>query len=198
MQSYKKYYIPYRPKAKINYIYLLCLYRLAERPEDRGIKQDIDFLTYDALAERMGKGIVSASTLRRIVKDGKYQEFLTFREFGNRKSIVLNNDFRETGGKDNPFVVLCPNTYNLLIQEQDNLLAKYTIYMKYTCGMGKGKADFTANQFLNTFGYKTNSNDTKEKLCRYNALLEKEKIVSIYRTPLEDGKRRNIYTFLDE
>ena len=70
--------------------------------------------------------------------------------------------------------------------------------MKYACGRGGGKADFTANQFLTAINYKTNSNDTKEKISKYNSLLEQEKIVSIYRTPLEDGKRRNIYTFLNE
>ena len=43
MQSYKKFFIPYYPKADINYIYLLSLYKIAERAEERDIKQDIGY-----------------------------------------------------------------------------------------------------------------------------------------------------------
>lgn len=124
--------------------------------------------------------------------------FFTFREFGGTKWIMLNNDFRGTSGKNKPFVCLSKDTYTLLIQEQDNLLAKYTIYMKYMCGLcGNKGTDFTANQFLSTFNYSTNSNNYKDKISKYNSLLEEKKIVSIHRSQLEDGKRRNTYTFLD-
>ena len=198
MQKYEKFFIPYIPKdkkANINYIYLLFFYKLAESPEEHAIKQDISFLTYEELADRIGKRLVSANTLRRVVKNEEYKDYFDFIVFGDRKTIILKNDIRVN---KKPFVVLCPNTYNLLLQQQDNLLAKYTIYLKYMCGKGGGRADFTANQFLATFGYATNSNNMKEKISQYNSLLEKKKIVSITRTPLEDGKRRNIYKFLDE
>ena len=65
------------------------------------------------------------------------------------------------------------------------------------CGKGKGKTDITANQFLDTFGYSTKSGDSKTKICSYNRLLEKEHIIKIEGNTLEDGKRRNTYTFLD-
>jgi hypothetical protein len=61
------------------------------------------------------------------------------------KWITLNNDFRDTTGKKRPFVVLSPKTYNLILQEEDNLLAKYIIYIKYMCGLCGGSTDFTAN-----------------------------------------------------
>ncbi len=197
MQSYKKYYIPYLPKANVNYIYLLSLYRLAERYEERGIKQDIDFMTFEELADKIGDNIVSANTLRRIVKSEEYKGFLTFAEFGERKCIMLNNDFRGGTGNKQRFVVLCPNTYQLLLDKKDNLLAKYTIYTKYMCGMSGNNADFTANQFLDAFGYSTKSHNTKDKISKYNSLLERERIITIYRNQLEDGKRRNNYIFLD-
>lgn len=141
--------------------------------------------------------------MRRIVSNQEYSSFFEYKEYGNNKSITLTNDFRGGYGKEQPFVVLLPNTYNLLIQKKDNLLAKYTIFMKYNCGKGKGQADFTANQFLTTFHshkdkpYSTLSNKTKATLAKYNSILEEAKIISIYRTPFDEGTRRNIYTFLD-
>ena len=77
------------------------------------------------------------------------------------------------------------------------MLAKYTIYLKYMCGLCGGQTDITANQFLTTFGYSAKSNDTKDRISKYNKKLEEAGIIKIIRTPLEDGKRRNIYTFID-
>lgn len=65
------------------------------------------------------------------------------------------------------------------------------------CGLCGGCSDFTANQFLSAIGYSTMSSAQKEDISKFNKLLEDKKIVSIQRNRLEDGKRRNIYTFLD-
>lgn len=197
MQNYNKYYLPYLPKANVNYIYILSLYRLAERYEDKGIKQDIDFYSFEELAERIEQKIISANTLRWIVKNDDYSSFLSFKKFGDNMSIILNNDFRGEAGKKQSFVVLCPDTYNLLLNKKDNLLAKYTIYTKYMCGLYGNRADFTANQFLDAIGYSTKSHNTKDKISKYNALLERERIIKIHRKQLENDKRRNTYIFLD-
>lgn len=199
MQSYKKYFIPYYPTANINYIYLLSLYKIAEKPEERGIKQDIGYTSIKDLLSRINKEkkVLSDSTLRRMLNSDNYKHFFTIKEFGAMKWIILNNDFTNSTGQKKPFVVLCPKTYNLLIQQEDNLLAKYTIYLKYMCGINGGSTDFTANQFLTTINYSVSSNNIKDKISKYNALLEKEKIIYIKRNLLEDGKRRNIYTFID-
>ena len=141
---------------------------------------------------------MSESTLRRLLKNKEYNDFFSIEKYGSMNWIHLNNDFRKTEEKTQPFVVLCPNTYNLLIQEQDNLLAKYTIYMKYMCGYCGGSTDFTANQFLSTIGYSNKSHSLKDTLSKYNILLEKNGLISIKRTPLEEGKRRNTYTFTDK
>ena len=199
MQSYKKYYIPYRPKANINYIYLLNLYKIAEKPVERRIKQDIGYKTIKELLSMINseKIIMSEATLRRVLNNKEYEQFFEIKEYGSMKQIILKNDFRSLSNDKKPFVVLCPKTYELLIQEEDNLLAKYTIYLKYMCGLNKGSTDVTADQFLNTFGYSIKSHNMKDQLCKYNTLLEEEEIVRIKRNMLEDGKRRNTYTFID-
>ena len=199
MQNYKKYYIPYNPIAKVNYIYLLSLYRIAENAENRGIKQDIGFSSIKDLLNKINREeiILSESTLRRLLKSKEYEKFFTIEEFGAMKWIILNNDFSKSAQNKQPFVVLCPITYNLLIQEKDNMLAKYTIYMKYMCGFNGGSADFTANQFLTTFNYSIKSNNIKDQISKYNSLLEEQKIIYIERNQLEEGKRRNTYTFKD-
>lgn len=142
------------------------------------------------------KTIISESTLRRMLKNTEYNDFFEIDKFGSMNWIHLKNDFHKPEEKK-PFVVLCPNTYNLLIQEQDNLLAKYTIFIKYMCGYCGGSTDFTANQFFSAFGYSLNSHSMRDRLCKYNTLLEQSGIVSIKRTLLEEGKRRNTYTFRD-
>ena len=198
--KYKQFYIPYIPKADINYIYLLSLYKIMEEADDRGIKQDIGYSSIKELLSRINrdKTIMSESTLRRLLKNKEYNDFFSIEKYGSMNWIHLNNDFRKSEEKTQPFVVLCPNTYNLLIQEQDNLLAKYTIYMKYMCGYCGGSTDFTANQFLSTIGYSNKSHSLKDTLSKYNILLEKNGLISIKRTPLEEGKRRNTYTFTDK
>ncbi len=199
MQSYKKFFLPYYPTANINYIYLLTLYKIAERAEERDIKQDIGYSSIKELLNKINKEdkVLSESTLRRMLDCSEYKYFFTVKVFGAMKWIILNNNFTKSAGKKEPFVVLCPKTYNLLIQKKDNLLAKYTIYLKYMCGLNGGSTDFIANQFLTTFNYSISSNNLKDKISKYNSLLEKERIISIKRNQLEDGKRRNTYTFID-
>lgn len=80
-----------------------------------------------------------------MLKNSDYSKFFTITKYGSMKWIMLNNDFRNTLDRKEKFVVLSPNTYKLLIQENDNLLAKYTIFIKYMCGIHGGNTDFTAN-----------------------------------------------------
>ena len=120
---------------------------IAERPEERGIKQDIGFKSINELLSMINKDrtVLSDRTLRRMLNNEEYKCFFTLQEFGAMNWIILNNDFSRTANKQEPFVVLCPKTYNLLLEKKDNLLAKYTIYLKYMCGANKGITDITAN-----------------------------------------------------
>ena len=201
-QNYNKYYLPYVPRAKINYIYLFYLYGIAERNYS-DIKEKIDYKT---IVELLGKinekeEVMKYSTLQRLLADKKkqYKDFFSIVELPDGMNrIYLNNRFKSANGKKvPPFVVLNPKTYNFLIQQNNNLLCKYVIYIRYMCGLCGGNSDFTANQFLSAIGYSTMSSAQKEDISKFNKLLEDKKIVSIQRNRLEDGKRRNIYTFLD-
>ena len=210
-QNYNKFFLPYVPQADVNYIYIFYLYVLAKQYEDRSIKQDINYnsiadlcrqintneklLSYNEQREKKKKQLISYSTLRRMLNNKEYENFFTLDE--KWKWIYLNNDFSGNKKEKKKFVVLNPNTYSLLIQQDDNLLAKYIIYMKYMCGACGGKSDFTANQFFTAIGYSTKSNSEKDVISDYNKLLEEKGIVKIERNSLDDGTRRNTYTFID-
>lgn len=199
MSNYNKIYLPYVPPADVNYIYLFYLYKKAERMADRDIKQDIGYTSINDLCRQLNEDqkVISYSTLKRMIESKKYEDFFSIEDLGSIKWLRLNNDFRSRTDNKQKFVVLNPTTYNLLIQQGDNLLAKYTIYIKYMCGLNCGSSDFTANQFLSEYGYCTKSGNHKGQLSKYNLLLEEQKIIRIERTMLEEGKRRNTYTFLD-
>lgn len=143
------------PKAKVNYIYVFYLYGIATRYEERDAKNDVSFSSFAELEERITSkyaksedknSLVSAATLRRIAMNDKYKDFFVYSKgFCGGHSIVIQNNFVGGRGKKSPFVVLNPKTYNFLIEQRDNLLAKYTIFVKYQCGRNGGTTDFTAN-----------------------------------------------------
>lgn len=200
-QNYNKYYLPFVPQADINYIYLFYLYGIAERTTTSFIKEKIDYKTITGLLKEINKDqeLMKYSTLQRMLADRKkYKDFFYIVKLPDGMNrIYLKNYFVSSKGKKVPFVVLNSKTYNLLIQQKNNLLARYTVYMKYMCGLCGGCSDFTANQFLSAIGYCAKSNTLKGMISGFNQLLEEHKIISIQRNRLEDGKRRNTYTFLD-
>lgn len=204
MENYNKIFLPYVPKAEVNYIYLFYLYGIAVRYEDRKQKDDICFSSFRELEERIngkyakdGKKVVSQATLRRVALSEKYKDFFFYdKNYCGRQGIILQNDFSGDRGKKSPFVVLNRKTYNFLITQADNLLAKYTIFLKYQCGRGGNKTDFTADQFLQAIGYSTKAGNTKSLLGVYNRLLQEQGIITV--KPIRiDGKQRNIYSFID-
>ena len=199
-QTYNKIYLPFVPSADVNYIYLFSLYRIADRYDDSKIKSYVSYKSHNDLLRKINedKKIMSYSTLSRVLQNNEYNAFFEVLEDDIDKSIFLFNDVRRLIEQKKGFVILFPDTYKLLIQQNDNLLAKYTIYLKYMCGKCGGHTDITADQFLSAFGYSINSNNTKDKISGFNRLLEEKRIVKIDRNRLEDGKRRNTYTFIDK
>lgn len=169
------------------------------------MKQDICFSSFRDLEEQINnkysksneKKVVSQATLNRMVKKEDYEPFFTYhRCYYGKQGIVLNNDFRGDRGKTEPFVVLTAKTQRFLIEQKDNLLAKYVIFIKYQCGRGNSNTDFTADQFLQAIGYSVKAGSTKTILSNYNRLLVEKGFLKI--TPIRiDGKQRNIYTFID-
>ena len=213
--AYKYVYLPYVLSRKVNYIYLLCLYSIAEKCDDSKIKTDIDFTSFDYLENQINtklkkyqqrdkdgtlKTMVSASTLSRIVKKEEYKPFFHYGKFGANKLITLNNDFsKTTQGKkySSPFVRLSPAMVQLLLETQDNLLAQYIIYLVHFCGVSQNQTDFTAKQFLQACGYATNSNNYLSKISEYNNLLQKKGIIKIKSWRDENGMQRNTYSLIN-
>ena len=206
MQNYNKIFLPYKPQADVNYINLFYFYGIAERYEEKGVKSDIIYNSNADIARKInnkfGDKTISSSTIGRMIKnEEQYKYFFSILTTGKTRWIIINNDFSNQTKIElikNPFVVLNKKVYNFLLEQKDNLLAKYVIYCKYQCGYYHGKTDFTANQFLQTFGYSTQSNSTKDKLTMYNHLLEEQGILKIDRYTAENGTRRNTYYFIGE
>ena len=205
-KTYNKIFLPYKPIADVNYIFLFYLYGIAERYEDNGVKADIWLPSIAGLTRcindkysKYRKSPISQTTVGRILVDKEYEDFFSVKSFACSKWILLKNEFNNIPKEEqiyHPFVVLDKKVYTFLIEQNDNLLAKYVIYCKYQCGYYHGKSDFTANQFLQAFGYSIKSNSTRDKLSYYNKLLEEEKIIKIDRHTAENGTRRNTYTFI--
>ena len=185
----KQYYLRFLPSAKIDYIFLFTLYDLADYDTDT---KTYSIITYKSLAELARLCSVSDKTLRRHLVDTEYSPFLRWEK--QNKRVILLNDFSKTGNKT-PFLTVSPEEVRILYAENDNLLCKYLIYLKYYCGYSATKRiDTTCNQFLSAIGYSSNSS-YPSKISGYNALLEQKGILKIERKHDERGYLRNIYSF---
>lgn len=185
----KKYYLRFLPTANIDYVFLLTLYDLADYNTDT---KTYSIINYKSLAELARLCSVSDKTLRRHLVDTEYSPFLQWDK--QNKRVILLNDFSKTGNKT-PFLTVSPEEVRLLIAENDNLLCKYLIYLKYYCGYSATKSiDTTCNQFLSAIGYSSNSS-YPSKISGYNALLEREGIIRITKKHDERGFLRNVYSF---
>ena len=223
----KYYFIPYEEKTKINYVYLLYLYSIAQ-PDKEGLKEngyvdyngfkylfktDIKFNSYGNLESQINnrlkkyqkkdnegnnKSLVSSDTLKRIVNSNEYKYYFQCLTNEDKYIIILNNNFTNTEGqKKRPFVRLSPAMVDVILEQKDNLLAKYIIYLVHYCGISNNKTDFTANQFLSAIGYSTLSNSQKSKLSSYNRLLEDRKIIKISVWRDEQKHQRNTYSLIN-
>lgn len=186
----KHYYIPFIPEAKIDYLYLFELMGQATYSPSTKAYDTISYQSVAKLAEKLS---FSKSTLDRILTAEKYLPFLTVDKA--QKQIKLHNSFMR-GTEKRPFVCLTDVEVSFLRENDDNLLCKYLIYMKYYCGKTQNKdQDFTAKQFLTACGYSTNSQSQLDTVSNYNSLLETAGFISItkYRDSL--GNIRNKYTY---
>lgn len=185
----RKYYLRFLPTAKIDYIFLFSLYDLADYDTDT---KTYSIITYKSLAELARLCSVSDKTLRRHLADTEYSPFLRWDK--QNKRVILLNDFSKTGYKT-PFLTVSPEEVRLLIAENDNLLCKYLIHLKYYCGYSATKSiDTTCNQFLSAIGYSSNSS-YPSKISGYNTLLQQKGILKIERKHDERGFIRNVYRF---
>lgn len=203
------YYVPYYEKYNINYIYLLLFYKIAEADKKQWIKNIVNYSSFKDLMNRMNDvassiakernvmadkvQIISASTISRISTNTEYNEYFKWQK--DEKRIILLNDFRKSNSSKIPFVSLGENTVSFLIEQNDNLLAKYYLYLKYHCGSSKSKqTDTTAKQFLDALGYSTKSGSFVSKISEYNSLLVSNGLLKIKKYKDENGHERNIYS----
>ena len=138
--------------------------------------------------------IISQSTISRISNNAEYSKYFEWQK--DNKKIVLFNDFRNTtNSKKIPFVCLDEDVVSFLIEQNDNLLATYYLYLKYHCGSSKDKqTDTTAKQFLDALGYSTKSGSFVSKISEYNSLLVSKGLLKIKKYRDENGHERNIYS----
>ena len=206
MKHYNIYYLPYVEGAQVNYIYLLYLYGIAEIKEGY-TKSVVSFSSYDDLTNKINsafsppanskkKSAISADTISRVLKNESYKPFFEIVKKEKCNFLVLNNYFKGVKGK--PFIRLIPQIYTLLIEKQDNLLAKYVIYLIHACGATNNKANFTAKQFLNTNGYSLKANNYQSKLSEYNKILQEKGIITITKWKDDREKERNTYSLRDD
>ena len=190
------YYIPFIPKAHIDYIHLFSFYDIAEyRIETKAF----DLITYNSLKELSIRLGIAYSTLNRILQGKEnYKDYSKFMEIDKKnKCIYLKCSFPK--GEKASFVRITAAEVKLIRDYKDNntLLAKYLIYIKYYCIHSKNKKNnFTATQFLEAFDYSTKSNANFDKISAFNSLLVKKNIIKIERYIDELGHKRNIYSLL--
>ena len=186
----KHYYIPFIPKAEIDYLYLFELMEQADYSPSTKAYDTISYSSVAKLAERLS---FSSSTLNRILDGEKYRAFLSADK--KKKIIKLNTVFTKGEAKQ-PFVCLTDTEVSFLRKHHDNKLCNYMIYMKYFCGACKNTGqNFTAEQFLTNCGYSVKANSNFDDLSRYNSLLEEAGFISITRYRDDDMKKRNIYKY---
>ena len=190
------YYLNYQETAKINYCFLLALFCIAEQNKKEKIYNIITYKSYKELAERINKQCnynISYSTISRIIKDKKYLPY--FAKSTTENKILLNTNFKKGTAASNKFIVLNEKEILFLLEQKNNQLIKYYLYLKYYCGYSKSKRiDTTANQILSAIGYSANCGNNKDNLCKYNALLVNKGFIIIEKKKDEKGYYRNIYS----
>ena len=187
----KKYYLPFDLSLNVNYNYIISLYSIAVFDTNTKRFNSIQYKSMKQLAEMLN---ISDKTLKKILTDDNYKHFFTVDK--TNKTIYINNDF-VNNNFNIPFVVLYDNEINILLKQNDNLLFKYFIYIKYFCGYSKQKnmqQDFTTKQFLEYCGYSTNSGDYISRISGYNTFLSEKKLIKIKKYTDDLGHKRNIYT----
>ena len=186
----KYYYLRFRPTANIDYLYLLAFYDLAEYNEESKVFDTIRYPSVRVLAESLK---ISPATVNRILDNPAYADFISVDK--STKTITIYNAFMK--GQKDQFVRLTADEVSLIKEINDNLFAKYLIYLKYYCGYARDKkTDFTAQQYLSACGYSVKSNKTLSQISHYNGLLVDRGIIKIQKTRDELGHTRNIYSYI--
>lgn len=203
----QNYYLPYIeyeiPKERKDYNFYLRLYQQAEYCEDTETYSIIKYNNERELAERIN---TSKSTLDRKLNDKRYNDLFTVDK--KNKIITLNNNYRKNKENNKSKVILLNcNEVEFLLNENDNLLTKYYLYIKYNCiriqeynkyNNTNKIQDFTAKQFFTATGYSYNSKEQENKLCKFRQKLADNNFIAIQLYRDQKGYKRCVYTLLDK
>lgn len=192
------YFIPYEPTAKINYVYLLCLYKVAEYNKQTKCKDTITFNSIRDLSNRIKEctGIeIKQTTLYNFINRQSGNGYFNYDTA--TKSIYLQNNYNKNFYKNQTiktFVILDEKHLSAIFEVKQQLFSKYLLYLVYFCGIRK-KSDHTISQFLSATGYSANSSYVSQ-VSEYNCYLEQSNLISISRYRDKSGHVRNIYTII--
>ena len=215
----RKFFIPFYENKDIIYKYIFCLYKEAvpnttkvkgkliydtiKYKSEQKLTDNINdkYIEYCKNKDRLNniikkdseyKGIVSKSSISKIIKNENYKDYFKIDKIN--KTITLNNNIENI----KRYVVLNENEVNFLLEQNENLLSVYYIYLKYYCGKSKDKTtDNTISQFLETSGYCDTSGANKEKIGVFNKLLEENNLIKIERYKDDLGYNRNRYKIVE-
>lgn len=188
----KQYYIPLIFDNRINYLYFLRLYSIATYNTQEKIYNLIHYDSYKNLSSALQ---VSQPTISRYLSNEVNQQLFEIDK--EKKTIYLKNQFRKSSSKEKKtlFVPLNEKEINYLIEQNDDLLVKYYLYLKWNCGKWNYRENnFTANQFLSAFGLCLQSGANKTKISGYNKKLITAGFIYISKWVDEKGRIRNTYT----
>lgn len=186
----KIYYINFKPEADINYLHLFSLYDLAVYNPNTKAYDTIKYTSINKLAELLP---YSQATLNRLLSNDEYNQFISI---DKKEKIITLNCSVIKGSNNNRFVRLTDKEVEYLYKQNDNLLCKYYIYLKYYCSLSNKvnvKQDFTTKQFLTAIGYSIKSQSQIDKISSYNKKLKQQGFISIEQYRDELGHTRNIY-----
>lgn len=202
----RTYYLQYDEEASINYLYLFLLHKIAEVDKTTRLYNTVIYNNLEELTNRLNeeyntintenkKPVISKSTLSRVLNSDKCGKYFTYDKA--TKVITLQNNFtkRHTNGTAK-FITLTDKEINFLLIQNNDLLTKYYLFIKYYCGFsGRNETDFTAEQFLEASNYSTKAGNYKSFLCAFNSLLVKEGFISISKFRY-NGRERNKYSLI--
>jgi hypothetical protein len=162
----------------------LRLYQQAEYCENTETYSIVKYSSEKELAERIN---TSKSTLDRKLNDKRYNDLFTVDK--KNRVITLNNNYRKNKeNKRDKVVLLNYNEVDFLLNEDDNLLTKYYLYIKYNCiriqeynkhNKTNKIQDFTAKQFFTATGYSYKSKEQENKLCKFRQKIQDNGFINI-------------------
>ena len=89
------FYIPFIADTKIDYTFLFCLYKIAEKNQKQRLKNTIQYQSMKELADTIQRNCgfgISQSTISRLLNKTEYQDYFVLDK--KNKTITLKNEMK--------------------------------------------------------------------------------------------------------